>query len=197
MPNRGHLLILELTSQRLEGRSEGNLLYELMKILDYEDRVIFPSTLGKGVFLDKLANAEQEYIHISTHGSYGVRGTSLQVQRKRKGRYMKIKASDISSIWEDRDYKPELTVLSACHAGHRDMIDSFTEAGCNNIIAPIRETNWDYAALFSALFYKSLLGDGRHPWKAYTKAWKGMNTAFPNTSGKWRFYKKGTYCPIF
>ena len=114
---------------------------------------------------------------------------------------MKVKASEIagaciSSIWKDREYKPELTVLSACYAGRRDMRNAFTEAGCNNIIAPIGVTYWDYAALFSAVFYKLLLGDRQSPWKAYTKAWKGMNVAFPNTSGKWRFYRQGKYCPI-
>jgi hypothetical protein len=197
MGREHRLLILEPTSENVEGKSEGKLLYEFMKVLKYADRVEYRNTLGKGVFLNALENAEHEYVHISTHGINGVRGTSLEIQRRKNGRFMRVSAKkDLADLWEDKINKPKLVVLSACHAGHKDMIDAFTKAGCKSIIAPIRETDWGYAAAFSTLLYKALIDEGRSPWVAYKNARLGMDAAFPRSQGRWRFYKNGVLTQI-
>lgn len=190
------LLILELTSEKIEKKSEGWLLFELIKILWNESRVEFPNSVGKTNFLDALKNTEHRYVHVSSHGYSGVRGTSLQVQRKRNGRFMKIKPEDFKGLWENHKKTPKLIVLSACDAGHQDMIKALAKEGVKHVIAPLHTTFWDYTAAFSILFYKSLLGGGHSPWVSYRKAQLGMDAAFPDSTGKWRFYEWGEYIPL-
>ena len=190
------LLILELTSEKFEGKSEGKLLFELMRLLENGDRVDYRKTLGKEVFIRALNEADHEYIHVTTHGLNGVKGTGLEIQRKKNGRFMRVRASDLEGLWGQRERIPKLVVLSACHAGHKDMIDTFASAGCESIIAPIRETDWGYAAAFSVLFYKALIDHDRSPWISFKNARLGMDTAFPKSPGRWRFYKKGMLCPV-
>jgi CHAT domain-containing protein len=195
MAKKPRLLILELTSENLEGKSEGKLLYELMRVLENGDRVEYRKTLGKQVFLKTLSDADHEYIHISTHGLSGLKGTGLEIQRKKNGRFMRIHAKDLEGLWKGNNKIPKLVILSACHAGHKDLVDAFAAAGCGSIIAPIRETDWGYAAAFSVLFYKALIDHGRSPWVAFKNARLGMDAAFPKSPGRWRFYKNGVQCP--
>jgi len=58
------LLILDLTSERKEGMSEGWLLWELMRILGFRKNVKFNYVRGKRHFLELLDDATQTYIHI-------------------------------------------------------------------------------------------------------------------------------------
>jgi hypothetical protein len=50
MIKKPRLLIFELTSENREGKSEGKLLYELMRVLENGDRVEYRKTLGKKSF---------------------------------------------------------------------------------------------------------------------------------------------------
>jgi hypothetical protein len=196
MAKKPRLLILELTSENFEGKSEGKLLYELMRVFEHGDRVEYRKTLGKEVFLRALEDAEHEYIHVSTHGIVGTKGTGLEIQRRKNGRFMRVRARDLQGLWKDKEKVPKLVVLSACHAGHKDMIHALTSAGCGSIIAPIRETDWGYAAAFSALFYEGLIDHGKSPWVSFKNARLGMDAAFPRSPGRWRFYKNGVPLPV-
>lgn len=50
--------------------------------------------------------------------------------------------------------RPKLIMLSACEAGHKDMIEAFADGGkgCRYCIAPVFPADFERAALFSALF---------------------------------------------
>jgi len=191
MVRKPSLLILELTPESVEDKSEGWLLWELMRILGLRKYVRFPKVKGKEDFLNLLDDASEDYIHIGAHGVRYRRRTSLLTPRKAQ-----IFPEDLKGLWVTKRKKPELVVLSACYAGHSDLVKSFSEAGCRYIIAPLHETYWDDAALFSAIFYKILLGERKSPWISYKRAMRGVKAAFSDLSGAWRFYRYGKPVPI-
>ena len=190
MTKKPSLLILELTSETREDKSEGWLLWELMRILELKSYVRFEKVRGKSDFLNLLDSARENYIHIAAHGVRHRGRTSLLTPKEAK-----IFPEELKGLWATRRRKPELIVLSACYAGHADLIKPLSDAGCRYIIAPLNETYWDDAALFSTIFYKILLSEGKSPWISYKRAILGVKAAFSNLSGAWRFYKKGR--PIF
>ncbi len=190
MSKRPSLLILELTSENKEGKSEGWLLWELMRILELKKHVRFEKASGKRAFFNLLNNARENYIHIGAHGIRHRGKTCLLTPREAK-----IFPEELEDLWINRRKRPELVVLSACYAGHIDLVKPFTEAGCRYVIAPLHETYWDDAALFSTIFYKSLLGEKKTPWISYKRAILGVKAAFSKLSGAWRFYENGK--PIF
>ena len=177
-------MILELTSEIKEGRSEGGLLWELMRILGFEMHVRFERVKGKKHFFEVLEGTKERYIHIGAHGEFSSVETSLLTPRGAR-----IYPEEIEGPWAKRRRKPLLAVLFACHTGHIDFIRAFSEAGCRYVIAPLHETDWDDAALFSSIFYKLLLGERKNPWFSYKKALLGCKAAFSRLSGAWRFYE--------
>ena len=117
---RAKLLILECASENKEKMSEGLLLWELMRILGYEKRTNLKMISGPNRLIEELENAEGRYIHISAHGDvHQTRGTYLKTPRKGK-----VYSSDLSGMWANRKKSeiPSLVVLSACEAGHIDMV---------------------------------------------------------------------------
>lgn len=172
--------------------SEGWLLWELMRILRYRKRTRFIKTRGKNHFLNELNRASERYLHIATHGRFSKRrGTYLVTPRG--GR---VYVDNLQDLWKDRNRSeiPELVVLSACHAGHADMVKAFSNAGCRYCIAPLHETLWEDAANFLVVFYKLLIGEGFTPWISYKNAFAGLSIALPKLSGAWRFYDWGEKC---
>ena len=183
------LLILECTSENKEKMSEGWLLWELMRILGYEKRTNLKNVGGANRLIEELQNAEERYIHISAHGNFHqTRGTHLKTPRKGK-----VYSTDLRRIWADKRKSevPRLVVLSACEAGHIDMVRAFSEAGCRYCLAPLHETFFEDAAVFLALFYKLLIGEKNRPWVAFRNTIIGLSQSLPGLSGAWSFYEWG------
>ena len=186
------LLILECTSKTKEKMSEGLLLWELMRILGYEKRTNLKIINGRNRLIEELGNAEEQYIHISAHGDFHqTRGTYLKTPRRGK-----VYSSDLSEIWESREKSefPNLVVLSACEAGHVDMVRAFSNAGCRYCLAPLHETFFEDAAVFLTLFYKLLIGEKSSPWIAFRNTTVVLSQSLPGLSGAWSFYEWGEKC---
>jgi CHAT domain-containing protein len=188
------LLILECAFENKEKMSEGWLLWELMRILRYEKRTNLKIIGGSNRLLEELKNTEERFIHISAHGDvHHTRGVFLKTPRKGK-----IFSSDLSGIWAGRKRSeiPTLVVLSACEAGHVDMVRAFSNEGCRYCLAPLKETFFEDAAVFLALFYKLLIGEESSPWVAFKNTMTGLSQGFPKLSGAWSFYEWGQKCLI-
>jgi len=191
---RAKLLILECASENKEKMSEGLLLWELTRILGYEKRTNLKVISGPNRLIKELENAEERYIHISAHGDFHqTRGTYLTTPRKGK-----VYSSDLSGMWANRKKSeiPSLVVLSACEAGHIDMVRAFSNAGCKYCLAPLHETFFEDAAVFLALFYKLLLGEKSSPWIAFKNTMIGLFQSLPKLSGAWSFYECGEKCLV-
>jgi CHAT domain-containing protein len=191
---RAKLLILECASENKEKMSEGLLMWELMRILGYEKRTNLKMIGGSNHLIEGLENAEERYIHISAHGDFHqTRGTYLKTPRKGK-----VYSSDLSGMWASRKKSeiPRLVVLSACEAGHIDMVGAFSNAGCKYCLAPLHETFFEDAAVFLALFYKLLLGEKSSPWIAFRNTVIGLSQSLPKLSGAWSFYERGEKCLV-
>ena len=191
---RARLLILECTSEDREKMSEGSLLWELMRTLGYEKRTNLKMITSGNRLIKALGNAEEQYIHISAHGDFHqTRGTYLKTPKKGK-----VYSSDLDGIWTGRKKSeiPSLVVMSACKAGHIDMVRAFSSAGCRYCLAPLHETFFEDAAVFLALFYKLLIGERSSPWIAYRNTVIGLSQSLPKLSGAWSFYEWGEKCFI-
>jgi len=188
------LLILECILETKEEVSEGWLLWELMRILGYEKRTNLKRIGGSNRLIEELENAEEQYIHISAHGNFHqTRGTYLKTPRN--GR---VYSTDLSEIWAGRKRSeiPSLVVLSACEAGHVDMVRAFSNVGCRYCLAPLHEPLFADAAVFLALFYKLLIGERCSPWIAFKNTMVGLSQSLPKLSGAWSFYEWGEKCVI-
>ena len=180
------LRILDLTSEKKEGMSEGWLLWELMRILGFEKNVKFDFVKGKSHFRELLNEAKETYIHIGAHGDVISGETGLLTPREAV-----ITSEDLVGIWRRRRKKPTLIVLSACKTGHIDFVRTFLDLGVKNVIAPLNDTCWDDAAIFSTMLYKLLIGKEMSPWVSYRNAICGYRKTFGKLSGAWRFYENG------
>jgi hypothetical protein len=188
------LLILECTSENKEKMSEGLLLWELMRILGYKKRTNFKIIGGSNRLREELTNAQEQYIHISAHGDFhSTRGTYLKTLRKGK-----VYSSNLNEIWVGKKASeiPRLVVLSACEAGHIDMVRAFSDAGCRYCLAPLHETFFEDAAVFFAVFYKLLIGEKSSPWIAFRNTVIGLSQSLLKLSGAWSFYEWGEKCFI-
>ncbi len=186
---RVELLVLECVSETKERMSEGRLLWELMRILQYEESTTLEIIGGPRRLVERLGNARERYIHISAHGDFHkTRGTYLKTARK--GR---VYPSDLHGLWEGREKAeiPELVLLSACEAGHIDMVKTFSDAGCRYCIAPLHEPIFSDATVFLTLFYRLLIGEKSSPWIAFRNTMEGLSTGLPKLSGAWSFYEWG------
>jgi hypothetical protein len=194
MMRRAKLLILECASENKERMSEGWLLWELMRILGYGKRTNLKIIGGSNRLIEELKNAEEYYIHISAHGNFHqTRGTYLRTPRKGK-----VYSTDLRDIWTGKRKSeiPRLVVLSACEAGHVDMVRAFSNAGCRYCLAPLHETFFEDAAVFLALFYKLLIGERSSPWIAFKNTLVGLSQSIPRLSGAWSFYEWGEKCSM-
>jgi hypothetical protein len=189
MRRKPKLVILECTSESKEKMSEGMLLWELMRILGFRNRTRLLSIENADSFLRKLEGIQEPYLHISAHGDFDpARGTRIDLPHKAK-----IYSSDLVDLWKNkaRSKIPKLIVLSACETGHVDMVRAFSDAGCQYCIAPLHETLWEDAAVFSTLLYKLLIGERMSPWVSFKKADIGISNVLPRLSGAWSFYEWG------
>jgi len=185
------LNIFDLTSERKEKKSEGWLLWELMRILELDNRTSFEYVRGRRHFFEMLNSNRAQYLHIGAHGSRVGRNTGLQTALNAT-----ISTKEITEKWIKKQSIPSLLVMSACQSGHIDMVRTFSEMGVKYVVAPLNDTYWEDAAVFLTLFYKLLLSDGKSPWISYRNAICGYKEAFRKISGAWRFYNKGEHIQV-
>ena len=185
---RRSLLILDCTRKK-EKRSEGKLVFELMRILDYDEEVEIEGPLEirrKSDFFDELDETELYSIHISSHGGHDEKGSYFDLPFGGK-----VYASDLEGLWENRPISktPQLIALSACYAGRGDLIKAFSDAGCRYCIAPRKDPYWHNAALFWMKFYTVLFFEKRKssPWIAF----RNTKGALPVISRNWSFFEHG------
>ena len=185
---RRSLLILDCTAKK-ENRSEGKLVFELMRILDYDRRINVQGPIvvrKKSEFGKSLEKAEAYSIHISSHGYYDEKGSYFALPFGGK-----VYASDLEGLWKDRlkGKIPKLIALSACYTGRRDLIEAFSRAGCRYCIAPSKDPWWHNAALFWSKFYTVLFLERRKgsPWIAF----RNTKRTLPKVSRNWKFFERG------
>ncbi|NLE06262.1 MAG: CHAT domain-containing protein [Crenarchaeota archaeon] len=201
------LTILDCTVKSREGCSEGEYLWQYLKILNRQRDVCNFDTLkcffthcrcsvkGKYNLQENLRSVPTSTIHISGHGNINKQTgeTYLYVGNGA------LELKHLKGIWSDRDYidKPLLIVLSACNAGHKDLIEAFSNEGCRYLIAPVFETDWHKAALFSSLLYTYLfLGEingnplKAHPLEVIT-AFRKAKGRLPELTGYWKLFEYG------
>jgi hypothetical protein len=211
--------ILDCTVNSRENCSEGKFLYDYIKILNRQrtkawkmepvDNYLYHirSATGRKHSLDDgLKFTSTQTIHVSAHGgtykdsgkTYLEAGNSAFDQDYLKG------------IWSEypEDERPKLVVLSACQAGHKDLIDAFADGGkgCRYCIAPVLPADWERAAMFSALFYTFLFYGEPHfprpgsplpPLRPYepVAAFKKAKKRLPRLTGWWKMFDYGDEIP--
>jgi CHAT domain-containing protein len=108
----------------------------------------------------------------------------------RKG---KVYSNELIDLWiaKKASQIPRLVVLSACEAGHIDMVRAFSDAGCRYCIAPLHDTYFEDSATFLTIFYRLLIGEKNSPWIAFKNATLGVAVSIPQLSGAWSFYEWG------
>jgi len=189
---RSGLLILDFTARK-ERRSEGKLVFELMRIVDYDEEVKIDGPFEirrKSDFFDELAETDAYSIHISSHGGYDKNGSYIILPYGGK-----VYARDLEGLWGDRSKAeiPKLIALSACYAGRGDLIEAFSKAGCRYCIAPSKDPYWHNAALFWVEFYTVLYlrSNARRrrssPWIAF----RNTRRALPEVSRIWSLFDNG------
>jgi len=189
MGKKARLLILECTSEPKERMSEGRLLWELVRILGFERSAGIREIKSRNSFFRELEETVEPYLHISAHGDFDpTKGTWIDISCRGK-----VYSGDLRGLWQRkrRSKIPRLVVLSACKTGHVDMLRAFSDAGCQYCVAPLHETSWEDAAVFSTMFYKLLIGEGRSPWVSFKNTISGISKAIPRLSGAWNFYQLG------
>lgn len=188
------LTILECISDTKEKLCEGSLMWELMRILGFEEKTTLKHIGGPKRLIKEIKNTQDQFLHISAHGNFSkTKGTYFKTLRK--GR---VYSTDLNDIWLDkkRSEIPRLVILSACEAGHIDMIRSFSDAGCKFCVAPLHGPDFEDAAVFLTVFYKLLIGERRSPWIAYKNTIDGLSQSLPKLTGAWSFYEWGEKCFI-
>jgi len=193
---RSSLLILDCTLKGEEKCSEGQFLEEYLHILNRQlrvDRAREVDVKLKHLFSPRTLRMELKYayqytIHLSSHGNVNRKGESFLDLR-----YGKLYANDLRNMWEEyqEDERPLLIVLSACCAGHKDLIEAVSTNGCRYCIAPKLSTNWEHAAIFCTFFYTYWFLRRMRPVAAYHKTIRVL----PSLTGKWMMFDRGKEIP--
>jgi len=192
------LLILDCTSQRREGKSEGVLLSELIDILNAKThgphvRKDFVEAHNRDSFHSNLKNSDHGVIHISAHGEYSEKGGP----RIYLASGASIRLDELGGIGLTKNTSKiqRLVFLSACEAGQDQLAAAFLSLGCRYFIAPKDEVYWYDAATFLTIFYRLLLVE-RHksPWVAFRTTNRALKNVFPRFSGSWRYFEDGIEC---
>ena len=189
---RSAVLFLDCTVRSKEKCSEAEYLEKYMEIINHQLRadnrkeVEFEvrRVYGSWKLLENLKYADQYSIHISSHGDVAKNGrTYLDLS------HGKLYAEDLESIWADfkKSERPLLLILSACRAGHKDLIKALSRNGCRYCIAPVLDTNWEHAALFSTFFYTYLLLERMRPVTAFRRTVRTL----PEVTGRWKMFDRG------
>jgi len=205
---RSGITILDCTLKTKEKCSEGMFLKSYMDIINHQLRAFneppvycyFKHVRSPDTLRFELQYAYTYTIHISAHGfrDETTNQTCLGVGNSA------FTLNHLKGVWEDRppEDKPLLIVLSACEAGHIDLIKALAEEGCRYCIAPTFPTDWHKAALFSALFYTYLFlgervrwcrpGDKLKPKRMMpTTAFKKAKDRLPELTGWWKMFDNG------
>lgn len=191
------IMIFDCTFKSEEQCSEGEFLEQYIKILNHQleargkepvylyFRHVRSPTKSPDSLKVRLKYPYTYTLHISAHGGLNEDAgqTVLQVG---KGLFT---LEDLKGLWEDipENERPLLIVLSACQAGHLDLIRALSQEGCRYCIAPVFETDWEKAALFSALFYTYLFCEQMRPVAAFQKA----KSRLPELTGWWKMFDNG------
>jgi len=161
--------ILDCTVKSREDCSEGQFLHEYIKILNRQrtkaweekpvDNYLYHirgATKGTHSLDVHLKYALTKTIHISAHGGT-YKDTGETFLEAGNSEFNQESLRGIWSEWPESE-RPRLIVLSACQAGHKDLIEAFADGGngCRYCIAPVLPADWERAAMFSALFYTFL-----------------------------------------
>ena len=189
---RNAVLFIDCTVRSREKCSEAEFLEKYMEIINHQlsadnrKEVSFEvqRLYGSRKLREALKYADQYTIHVSSHGDVDKNDrTYLDLS------YGKLYAEDLRDIWVDfkESERPLLLILSACRAGHKDLIEALSTNGCRYCIAPMFDPNWEHAALFSTFFYTYLLLERMRPVTAFRKTVRSL----PELTGKWKMYDKG------
>jgi hypothetical protein len=159
-------LILDCTTNK-EPR-EGRLIQSLFDVCTLYKPVkasclYYPVTSKEG-FLSKLStDTKYNIIHISAHGSPKGIGN---------GSTWEAKMEEIAEK-KTKNLKANLVHVSACVANRKKLADAFNS---NYFIAPDTEVDWINSAMFSTLFYKRYIVDGKPLHTAFEFARKRTQT---------------------
>lgn len=189
---RNAVLFLDCTVRSKEKCSEAEFLEKYMEIINHQLRAYnrkevefeLRRVYGSWKLREALKYADQYTIHVSSHGDVDKNGrTYLDLS------HGKLYAEDLKDVWEDfkKSERPLLLILSACRAGHKDLIEALSRNGSRYCIAPVFDPNWEHAALFSTFFYTYLLLERMRPVTAFRKTVRIL----PELTGKWKMYDRG------
>jgi hypothetical protein len=212
---RQGVTILDCTVKSRENCSEGQFLYEYIKILNHQrvlgwkmepvDNYLYhirSATNGVRSLDVHLKFALTQTIHISAHGNTYLDTNETYLEAGNSAFDQEF-LRDIWSEWPENE-RPRLIVLSACKAGHKDLIEAFADGGkgCRYLIAPVLPADWERAAMFSALFYTFLFYGEPHlpkpgkplpPLKPFepVAAFKKAKKRSPRLTGWWKMFDYG------
>ena len=189
---RESILLIDCTLKGEEKCSETEFLEKYFQIINHQLRserkkeveVDTEKKYSPKKLKDLLKTADYYSIHISSHGNVDKKkNTFLDL------RYGKLYSKDLMGLWEEypKIERPLVIVLSACCAGHKDLIEALSNNGCRYCIAPVFPTDWEYAALFSTFFYTYLFLRRMRPVTAFRKAIRSL----PELNGKWKMFDYG------
>lgn len=202
---RDGITILDCTVKSQEKCSEGEFLQQYIRILNRQLmasgklpvacklRHVRSSTGGISSLDDWLKCVYTYTIHISAHGNRDEKTHETYLWAGNSP----FRLRNLKGVWSEfnEEDKPLLLVLSACSAGHVDLIKAFADEGCRYCIAPVFETDWEKAALFSALFYTYLFyGEHAEPMRPVT-AFRKAKTRLPKLTGWWKMFDYGKELP--
>lgn len=163
------ILIIDCTPN--DEPSEGRLLKEFFQICKlYKPVKASPlcyKIKSKRDFLNKLNTGKKyDIIHISAHGDENGLGN---------GRTWQAKPEDISKT----NHKATLVFANACLANRKVFADAFKG---KYFLAPQTQVEWIDAAIFSLIFFKRYIVDGKGMRSAFNHARKMTKASrdYPN-----------------
>lgn len=150
--------------------SEGRLLKEFFQICKLHKPVkassLYYKIKSKRDFLNKLDTGKRyNIIHISAHGP-----ANNEVGLGNGSTWL-AKPEEI----ENTNHKATLLFANACLANRQVIVDAFK--GARYFLAPVTEVLWVDAALFSLMFYKRYLVDGKSMRGAFEYARRRTQTS--------------------
>jgi CHAT domain-containing protein len=155
-----NVLLINLTNKKEPNEVEFLSEFFHMIQMRYPNRVDFKpiQVRSKKEFKSLLSDQWADIIHIAAHGyskkHSGRRGKETSIYLSRTS----INSDEINKLPE---IKTKLVFVSACLNSYEDMANAFLNRGVEKFIAPKTIVDWVNAALFSVMFYKKYVWDGR------------------------------------
>lgn len=163
---RRNNLILDCTTNKepKEGKLIQSLFYIFALKKPSKSSCLYYKVKSKQEFLSKLSTGTRyDIIHISAHGSDEGIGN---------GSTWEAKTDEITDC-KTVTLKANLIHVSACVSNRKALAEAFNS---NYFIAPDTKVDWINAALFSFLFYKRYVLDGKPIYSAFEYARKRTQT---------------------